>query len=214
MMTGEIFKNTVFDASEPFSLMVLALITGALLGMSFDISNTLQKLIGKNAVFVFAADMLSVVCAYLFLFVCALDVNDGILRWHHLLFAFLGMLFYRKTISKIFTALLDLLYRASSAILKTSVRIALYPIAIAKKHIIRLFKTLYITLSEKLHKTEFKKNLKKHTAASAICFEVAPYIREENKQNGKKNRRSSNTYRNSISHHCRIWSADGAQRAS
>ncbi len=213
-MTDDFFKDTVFDASEPFSLMVLALIAGALLGASFDISKTLQKLIGKNAVFVFTADMLSVICAYLFLFVCALDLNDGILRWHHLLFAFLGLLFYKKTLSKAVTTLLGFVVYAFGVIAKTASGIALYPIALAKKYIIRLSKKLYTAISEHIKKKEFKNALKKHTAASAIGFEVVPYIREENKKDGKKNRRRCNTHRNSISHNRRIWSANGAQRAS
>lgn len=112
MTNNDIFYGTVFAAENPLPLILCSVLTGALLGIVLDSASLLERIFGKNRIIRFFVDFLSVLTAYLFLFVCALNFNNGMVRWYHVFFSFVSYKVYKKTLSHIILKILDMLCAA------------------------------------------------------------------------------------------------------
>ena len=90
----------VFAADDPLPMLMCAFAVGFFIGIFCDIAKTGFSYFGSNKVLCFFADMFCVCGAYIFLFVCALNFFDGIIRWYHVLLLFCGYRTYFSTLSR------------------------------------------------------------------------------------------------------------------
>jgi hypothetical protein len=210
MTTGDFFKDTVFSASNPVALMLCAAITGILFGVFKDVMKIPEKLLGKNPVIIFVSDFSAIICAYLFMFICALDFNHGIIRWYHTVIFSVFLFVYKKTVSKAVVLFFDKLCGLLIKILRIVYKLFMYPVNLIKKLSQKLYNSIskYIILF--VQKRKFDKKRVKYQKSAATGFGLVLYKKGENKNNVKKTRSSRNTSHNSAFDSRSIQTSNGA----
>ncbi|MBE6623097.1 MAG: hypothetical protein E7621_02810 [Ruminococcaceae bacterium] len=209
MTTGDFFKDTVFSSSNPFALMLCAAITGILFGVFKDVMKIPEKLIGKNSVLIFASDFSGIVCAYLFVFICALHFNHGIIRWYHPVISAVFLFVYKKTVSKAVVWFFDKLCGLVIKILQTVYKLFMYPVNLIKKLLQKLYDRASVFIILFVQKRKYDKKRVKYHKSASTGFNLVPYKKGEHKNNVKKTRSRSNTSHNRAFDSCSIQASNG-----
>lgn len=210
MTTNDFFKDTVFSASNPLALMVCAVIVGVLFGVFKDLMKIPERLFGKNAVLIFVSDFIGIVFAYLFMFVCALNFNHGIIRWYHFVMSFFALFVYKNTLSSAVVLVLDRLCCLVGRVAGLIIKIIIYPVNLIKKVLEAFYNKTSVMISCYIRKRRYEKKRIKYYKSASKGFGLLPYKKGEKKNNVKKTCRRSNTSHNRPFDSCGIQASDGA----
>lgn len=159
-MENELLKGTVFFSVNPIPLLLLALTVGMITGFLRDISALFCRLSGENRAAIFFADLFSVLFAYSALFVCALNKENGVLRWYHIALAGIGLSFYRTVFSSLVQKILFFLLDRIKRLLHFLFLPLLFLIGRTEKNFERLKKQSLLHKKKRQYKTAKKQWLR------------------------------------------------------
>lgn len=170
MMENEFFKGTVFFSADPLPLLLMSLAVGGLSGFLRDLLDLFCRLVGKNRAAVFFADLFSVLFCYSALFVCALNEENGILRWYHAVLAIIGFRLYRTlfspSVQKILSFLLSLIRHAVQALL--------FPLRLLAGYAAKLSDKRRASAHLRREKREYEKSKKSWLRLASRGFDCLP----------------------------------------
>lgn len=99
MILEKIPMGGVFLAEKPLPMLVASFITGIAVSFCIDVFSN-SRIAGNKPVLRFFTDFFSVTAAYFAEFLCALNFNNGIIRWYHAASLFLAVFLYKKFLSE------------------------------------------------------------------------------------------------------------------
>jgi len=179
MTSSDVFKNTVFDHPEPFSMLICSLAAGMLLRMLVDIFSVAEKCFGKNKVLCFFTDFFSIVGVYLFLFVCAYNFNNGIIRWYCIAICLAGYSIFRRLASKPFVKSLGYVTGVCEKLLSYIIRFLKFPAKRLYGFSVAFYRRTFMLLHALIRKRAYNREKNKVSAFAASGFLIAPHLNEE-----------------------------------
>ena len=186
MTSSDIFKNTVFDHPEPFSMLVCSLVAGLILRMLVDVFSVTEKYLGKNMILCFFADFFSVVGAYLFLFVSAYNFNNGIIRWYCIAICIAGYCIFRKFISKPFIKCIVCVADICGKIFSFVTKLLFLPAKKFYRLLIVVYRRMLSLVRSLSRNRAYKREKNKVSASAERGFFLAPHLKEEKEWNRTK----------------------------
>ncbi len=205
-MPNDIIFGGVFERHNALPMLLCALAAGVVCGLFTDIFGVGEKFFGKNPVLSFFSDFLAVLSAYIAIFVCALNFNDGVVRWYHVVVVFIGYKAYLHMFSALVKRVLDIICSVVQKLLKLAVLLFIIPLkflyGIAKVLLLKPLEKLLRFISYKAQKTvknyKFTKEHKKYSRLAFSGFGLTGNVcfnEEDNIKNGKQKDRKSGGHR-------------------
>ncbi len=96
----ELFLQSVFSVDAQLPLIAFSFVIGVVSVFCIDVFSAVAVVFASNKAISFFFDLIIVVVSYLFIFVSALNYNNGIIRWYDMVACFAGMNIYYLLIAK------------------------------------------------------------------------------------------------------------------
>ena len=186
MLENDFFAGTVFGFENPVPLMLFALFTGIAAGLFFDMMSLTVKLFGVNRIIIFFTDFFTVLSGYLFLFCCALNYNNGEIRWYHILFCAAGYKIYKYTLSSAVLKAIGFIYNIVEKALLYLLRLILKPIKLFESYILKANKKISNYCRKQQIKKSYKREKKKFAKAASAGFGLFMVLKNDDINDGEK----------------------------
>ena len=179
MTNSDVFKNSVFEKTDAFPMLILSLVAGVIFGILTDGFSITERYFGNNKIIRFITDFLSVVTTYFLLFIGAYNFNNGIIRAFSLVTACLSALIYKKRLSKSFLKLLNKLCDLAERFFKVAFSVVLYPVKRIYRFLVRIYRKTNRLYRTAKRKVAYKKELNKISSEAKRGFDLVLLPKEE-----------------------------------
>lgn len=169
--------------------LLYSFLLGIIITFVYDNIRVCRRVIRHNTFFISVEDLFFWVLVSLSIFLLQHRENDGVFRWFSVVGAFLGMLIYRKTISRFYVKRMTILFRQILKILYLFFSYLFSPIYFVEKKIGDAMKkagrqTALAASKQKIRLTSYKKMIK-----MTLCKHAKKH-RSERRVHEQKNRSS------------------------
>lgn len=157
MLSESIYQETHF--------LLYSFLLGIIITFVYDNIRVLRRVIRHNTFFVSVEDLVFWIGVSLSIFLLQHRENAGVFRWFSVVGAFLGMLFYRKTVSRLYIKEMTILFRKVLKLLYLFFSYLFTPIYFVERKIGNFFKkiggrTHQAAVKQKIRLTSYKKMIK------------------------------------------------------
>lgn len=160
MILDKIPLKGVFLAEKPLPMLAASFVIGIGVSLCIDILSN-ERTFGSKPVFRFFTDFFSVIAAYFMEFLCALNFNNGIIRWYHAASLFLAVFLYKKLLSEYVVLVLNITISAITKMLEFIIKY----IALILKFITLPVLSVYAKTNHAIYRKHAENKFKKYRKA-------------------------------------------------
>ena len=110
-----------------------SLLLGVVMAVGYDIIRTIRKIVKNSTFAVNFADIIFIIISAFLIFFLAFDKNNGELRWHGFIGAFIGFILYRCIFKSNIVKLFLLFYESIMKLIVFVINVILFPVRIIYK---------------------------------------------------------------------------------
>ena len=183
MTNSDIFKNTVFDHASPLPMLMCSVLAGILFATLIDAFSLTERFFGKNKIIRFLTDLLAVIFSYLFLFVCAYNFNNGIIRWYCIVALLIAVKVHRSAVSRQLLKILNFLADITQKLFSFLLSVVLYPLRKIYSALVKSYRFAAQKIAVAKRNAFYKKEKHKISSRANNGFGLAPILKEEKEWN-------------------------------
>lgn len=169
MLFEKIPLKGVFLPEKPLPMLIASFIIGVIVSICLDIVSN-KYVFAEKGVLRFFSEFLAVVCAYFAEFICALDFNNGIIRWYHAVTLFLAVFLYRRFLSKYVVLTLDFIFSLIKNFLRLMAKYLLLILKIITAPVFAIYRKLIFVFCKKRADMRYKKYRKAYFTLASSGF--------------------------------------------
>lgn len=162
----------VFLPEKPLPMLISSFIVGIVLSLCLDIFSG-KRISGSNSAIRFFTDLVSVLLSYFIEFLCALNFNNGIIRWYHIAVLVVAVLLYKKFLSVYVVSTFDLVYIAVTKIIKLIIRCITFLLKTIVSPFFAIYKRASVVITKKCDENNYNKYKKAYISLACAGFYLA-----------------------------------------
>ncbi len=170
--------------------LVHAVLLGIVITFVYDNIRVIRRVIRHNTFFISMEDLFFWIWVSLAVFLLQHKENDGIFRWFSVIGGFLGMLVYRKIISRFYVTKMTILLRKLLHILYLFFSYLFSPIYFVEKKTGNFLKKIWRTVTHTLTVQKIRLTHKRKMIKMTLCKHKKKQCKKERDKNEQKNSRS------------------------